>query len=236
MAAQALTITAMNSLHDQSVSELMLSVADREANLEDAQAAFAEVIRRYGAYLYKVCENFLFGRVCEDRPHVATISAGDLRSIALRKIWLNAHKFDERGNLDAKQQEGNFLAWCGVVTNRVCIDELSKVDQEEVRDDLFWENWPEPDESPSCNPQLMEAFQEAFEQLPAKTREVLVATALYTNPTARHKRMPPKENRALAARLGMTPDAMRKARERGYDSIKSFIKSKGITIERNPNK
>jgi len=226
----------MNRLEDQSVSELMLSVADRGTNPTDAEAAFVELIRRYRGYLYTVCENFLSGRVCADRPQVASISADDLLSLALRKIWLNAHKFDERGNLDADQQERNFLGWCGKVTNRVCIDELSKFDQEEVRDDLFWESWPESEESSSCNPQLREAFQEAFEQLPAKSREILLATALHTNPSARHKRMPLEENRALAARLGMTPDAMRKARERAYDSIRNFIKSKGITIQRNPSK
>jgi len=225
----------MNRLQDQSVSELMLRVADREANLEDAQTAFTELIRRYRGYLYTICANFLTGRVCTNRPQVTSISAEDLLSSALGKIWLKAHKFDERPNLDVHQQELNFLGWCGVVTNRVCADELSKADQEEVRDELFWESWEPDAPSASCNPQLSEALQEAFEQLSEKTREVLLATALHTNPGALHKRMPPEENRALAARLGMTPDAMRKARERGYKAIRDFIKSKGITIERNPS-
>jgi len=35
-------------------------------------------------------------------------------------------------------------------------------------------NLAESEESSSCNPQLREAFQEAFEQLPAKSRENLL--------------------------------------------------------------
>lgn len=130
-------IVGASEMQSASVSELMLCVAERTTDQGTAEAAFVEIIRRYRGYFYRVCDNIVNGRV----TGTSWLSVDDLLSIVLSKIWEHAGKFDEPGGLSTKDQEKCFLAWCGKIANHAAIDELSKTRQEELKDDLFWENW-----------------------------------------------------------------------------------------------
>jgi RNA polymerase sigma factor (sigma-70 family) len=221
-------IVGATELQPMSVSELMLCIAERTTDQGTAEAAFVEIIHRYRGYFYKVCDNIVNGRV----SGTSWLSVDDLLSIVLFKIWEHAGQFDEPGGLSTEEQEKCFLAWCGKIANHAAIDEMSKSNQEELKDDLFWENWQpvalEP--SISSDSKYAETFQEAFEQLDQRSKEVLLATAFYMRPNAGHQRIPPEENKELAARLGVTTASLRKIRERAYTQIRQFFISKGITI------
>ncbi len=221
-------IVGASEMQSASVSELMLCVAERTTNQGTAEAAFVEIIRRYRGYFYRVCDNIVNGRV----TGTSWLSVDDLLSIVLSKIWEHAGKFDEPGGLSTNDQEKCFLAWCGKIANHAAIDELSKTRQEELKDDLFWGNWQPVALEPSTasDSKYAETFQEAFEQLDQRSKEVLLATAFYMRPNAGRHRIPPEENKALAARLGVTTASLRKIRERAYAQIRQFFTSKGITI------
>jgi RNA polymerase sigma factor (sigma-70 family) len=221
-------IVGVSEMQSASVSELMLYVDEHRTDRRAAEAAFVEIIRRYRGYFYKVCENIVNGRV----SRTSWLSVDDLLNIVLSKIWEHAGQFDEPADLSPKDQERCFLAWCGQIANHAAIDELSKSNQEELKDDLFWQSWQPVALEPSMpsDSKHVDALQEAFEELDERSKEVLLATAFYMRPNAGHHRIPPEENRELAARLGVTTASLRKIRERAYAKIRQSFISKGITI------
>jgi hypothetical protein len=125
-------MSCSTSIGDASLSELVLRIADQASDRMSAEAAFVEIVRRYGGYFFTICDNLLSGRAA-----LATgLSVEDLRNILLSKLWQHADKFDEPGGLSVKEQEKCFLGWCGKIANNVAMDEKMKQDCSLLADDF----------------------------------------------------------------------------------------------------
>ena len=218
---------ALERAAEVSDEDLLIQMALKDSEPQEAQAAWAQFHKRHHSYLrkhaYKVLDGFLGSRY----DGSAKIEmASELATDVLMRAYLRAETFDLKGGRGPTEVRRQVRAWLGKIAQNIVCDWLTGRCHETA--DASIHELPE-DEQPNNNPEhpeFLRCVAEALDQLPEKERRVILAYMSFFDPATGRGRLSNDASADLMAELGMTTFSLRQMRHRALKRLKEIIKAK----------
>lgn len=192
-----------------------------------AQVAFATFYERHQRFVYKACR-----RRFSDFIDEATTE--DLVDDTLIRVYERAGQFRPGESSDPDQRRGRVRAWLvTIAANLLRSSFRANAGAKEVH--LTDQEWAQLDEDTcggmSAEPEPLEhrLVREAFELvLNAKQKLIVEATldSFKVDHGRKQQRLSNEESKALAEKLGTTPEDVRQTRKRAYKKIREYVQAR----------
>jgi len=204
----------------------LMAMRDDEESAAQAKAAFAAFYERHESFVYKACRRRLSGFIDE-------ATTEDLVDDTFIRVYERAGKFRPSESSDPDQRRGRVRAWLITIATRLLYSSFrAKKGAREAH--LTDEEWAQLDEATcggvSVEPEPLEhrLVREAFEQLNDKQKLVVEATldSFKVEPGRKQQRLSNEDSKALAGKLGITPEDVRQTRKRAYKKIREYVQAR----------
>jgi RNA polymerase sigma factor (sigma-70 family) len=186
--------------------------------------AWEEFYARHGGYLYTFCKHTFTGRVGEHRIE-------DIVEDALVKAFHKAATFQNDANLDLESQRWLVRAWLGTICKRIVSDYFRGQPAVDFMDDEALEAREARDawtgsgsEVDPVHAARLRIIEDGLATLSDREQEVIRTTLMWSNLGAKGK-LPHKVMTDLTTALTITPDNVRKIRERGIAKLRAYVES-----------
>lgn len=199
---------------------------DDEESATTAQAAFAAFYERHEGFVYKACRWRLSDLIDE-------ATTEDLVDDTFIRAYERAGTFRPSESSDPDQRRGRVRAWLVTIAKRLLYSSF-RAKKGAKEEQLTDEEWERLDEitcgRASAEPEPMEhrLVREAFEQLNDKQKLVVEATldSFKVEPGRKQQRLSNEDSKALADKLGTTPEDVRQTRRRAYRKIREYVQAR----------
>jgi RNA polymerase sigma factor (sigma-70 family) len=209
--------------------EDLLAWMARRDNLESAakaEAAFAAFYERHERFVYKACR-----RRFSDFIDEATTE--DLVGDTFIRVYERAGRFRPSESSDPDQRRGWVRAWLVTIAARLLYSSF-RAKKGVIEGQLTDEEWAQLDEDicggVSAEPEPLEhrLVREAFEQLNDKQKLVVEATldGFKVEPGRKQQRLSNEDSKALAEKIGTTPEDVRQTRKRAYKKMREYVEAR----------
>jgi RNA polymerase sigma factor (sigma-70 family) len=203
-----------------------MATRDDEESAAKSQAAFAAFYNRYEGYVYNRCRGRFSGFIDEDTTKYLV---GD----TFLRVYEKAGTFRPSEASDPDQRRRELKAWLvTIAANRLFSSFRAYKGAQEVQ--LTDEEWAQLDEdtcggvSAESEPLEHRLVREAFEQLNDKQKLVVEATldSFKVEPSRKQQRLSNEVSKALADKLGTTPEDVRQIRRRAYRKMREYVQAR----------
>lgn len=201
--------------------DLLVYMSWRETDDQVACAALAELYRRHVRYIYAAV-NKAYGFV------LSPDEINGLVKDTFQRALVKAKTFKPSGLQDRDRMRRRVLGWLSVIAKNLAREVLRGREQkpEETILPERWAELPARNSTPELSDEERMVREAMEEVLNDREQDVLRVTLFYYDPGREHQRLPDDVAADLAARLGTTPDNLRKIRATAMAKMTAHLQAR----------
>lgn len=203
-----------------------MAMRDDEESADQARASFAAFYERHEGYVYNRCRWRFSGFIDE-------ATTEDLVGDTFLRVFEKADTFCPSESSDHDLRQRIVRAWLVTIARNLLYSSL-RAKQGAGQVQLTDEEWAQVEES-TCGgtgaelePLEHRLVREAFEQLNDKQKLVVETTLdnFKVEPGRKQQKLSNEDSKALAEKLGTTPDDVRQTRKRAYKKMREYVEAR----------
>ena len=205
----------------------LMARQDDEESAAIARAAFDAFYKRHERFVYYACRRRFSGFIDE-------ATTEDLVDDTFIRVYERAETFRPSESSDPDKRRGWVRAWLITIAANLLRSSF-RANAGAIEVQLTDEEWSQLDEDTcggtSAEPEPLEnqLVREAFEQiLNAKQKLVVEATldSYKVDSGRKQQRLSNEDSKALAEKLGTTPEDVRQTRKRAYKKMREYVQAR----------
>jgi len=201
---------------------LLLYMAEKEGNPKSARLAYAEFFERYKEFVARLCQSILINIVDGN-------DANDLCMEVFYRIYERAETFNSGTLSDQLEIRRNIELWINRIARNMFIDmkrveKINFAKHEEYKPIYNELKKEEPSEWAPLSLQAMNAFEEEYEKLSPRDREIMIFSGLYYDLEKGESDMPSEIIERIALEFGTTSENIRQIRSRFMRRVYKKVK------------